>query len=278
MYCLRCGREVPDGASFCEECAETVREPLVESTYLSKRITLPPQPSAQQPKPTRRAEKKRRQEEKREQKSERKELPRSRRLIAAVVCLSLCCALLCAGCVYGVILYRDSRREHTLLTVQQEENARLNQQIANLNADAELQQETLSELRGILEERDLTIAQQEELLNDYRKQGSATDQTQRELEEKNAALEKENEDYGKQLEALEKEKSSLTSRVDTLEDQVSALRTKSEFIDRHVVFVENDGTKYYHSYDCPRFKKKSYWAYSTNLAVAEGYSPCPDCQ
>ena len=41
MNCLRCGRQIPDGASFCEECAKTVSQPLEESPYLSSRVILP---------------------------------------------------------------------------------------------------------------------------------------------------------------------------------------------------------------------------------------------
>lgn len=48
MNCLRCGREIEEKQSFCEECSKTVSEPLVESAYLSSRVVLPrrkPQPA-----------------------------------------------------------------------------------------------------------------------------------------------------------------------------------------------------------------------------------------
>ena len=36
-------------------------------------------------------------------------------------------------------------------------------------------------------------------------------------------------------------------------------------------------TKYYHKYDCKNFEKRNFLAYSTKLAEANGYSPCPIC-
>ena len=41
MYCLRCGREIPESQSFCDACKETVSQPLEESPYLNTQIRLP---------------------------------------------------------------------------------------------------------------------------------------------------------------------------------------------------------------------------------------------
>ena len=51
MYCLRCGRQIAEGASFCDACAETVAKPLEESPFLSTRIILPARRTAR-PAPT----------------------------------------------------------------------------------------------------------------------------------------------------------------------------------------------------------------------------------
>ena len=79
-------------------------------------------------------------------------------------------------------------------------------------------------------------------------------------------------------EALETENASLTQSIETLtstnEELASTNRryvTKSKFMDAYVVFVENDGTGYYH------FAQTSFWAYSRKLAEANGYTPCPHC-
>lgn len=70
-------------------------------------------------------------------------------------------------------------------------------------------------------------------------------------------------------EALETENTSLTQSIETLtstnEELASTNRhyvTKSKFMDAYVVFVENDGTGYYHKYGCDYFAQTSFWAYS----------------
>lgn len=85
-------------------------------------------------------------------------------------------------------------------------------------------------------------------------------------------------------EALETENASLTQSIETLtstnEELASTNRryvTKSKFMDAYVVFVENDGTGYYHKYGCDYFAQTSFWAYSRKLAEANGYTPCPHC-
>ena len=49
------------------------------------------------------------------------------------------------------------------------------------------------------------------------------------------------------------------------------------FMDNYVVFVENNGSRVYHTYDCPEFSKSNFWAYSRKLAEAQGFNPCPTC-
>lgn len=41
MNCLRCGREIPEKQTFCEECWKTVNQPLKQSPYLNTQIILP---------------------------------------------------------------------------------------------------------------------------------------------------------------------------------------------------------------------------------------------
>lgn len=52
---------------------------------------------------------------------------------------------------------------------------------------------------------------------------------------------------------------------------------KSNFMDTYVVFVEDDASQYYHKYDCSKFPKNSFWAYSRNLAESNGYTACRTC-
>ena len=60
-------------------------------------------------------------------------------------------------------------------------------------------------------------------------------------------------------------------------DKNAVLQEKSDFVDAHVVFVEDDGTKYYHTYECSRFAKQGYWIFGRNTAEAKGYTACPYC-
>ena len=256
MYCLRCGRQIAEGASFCDACAETVAKPLEESPFLSTRIILPARRTARPaPKPL---------PEKKKKKGSDDAPGKPGRLIAAVVLLSVCCVLLTAACGYGAKLWFDGRREHNTLLAAQEENTRLQSQLAQKDEELRAQQDKVSQLSARLDEAETENTRLQQELNANRTPGTEIDLSDGELQEENLRLREENVAYAE--------------RVKTLESENAALSEKSDFIDHHVVFIENDGTRYYHSYSCPRFKKQSYWAYSTNIAVSRGYEPCPDCQ
>lgn len=90
--------------------------------------------------------------------------------------------------------------------------------------------------------------------------------------------------------ALQLPKEDVQTALDTLLDgqirgdigellleKLGPLVEKSAFIDRYVAFVENDGSGYYHTYDCADFPAESYWVLNLRLAQEEGYVPCPIC-
>ena len=82
MNCIRCGRRIAEGKTFCDECAGVVREPLPDSPYTSLHIALPKR--TDQPRPARKPV---------EQPEKKK--PRSRRyhrMVRAIVSLALVCA------------------------------------------------------------------------------------------------------------------------------------------------------------------------------------------
>ena len=84
MNCIRCGRRIAEGKTFCDECAGVVREPLPNSPYTSLHIALPKR--TDQPRPVRKPV---------EQPEKKK--PRSRRyhrMVRAIVSLALVCACL----------------------------------------------------------------------------------------------------------------------------------------------------------------------------------------
>ena len=70
---------------------------------------------------------------------------------------------------------------------------------------------------------------------------------------------------------------SIQSRLEDLEDENTSYLKKVTFMDRFVVFVENDGSNLYHTYNCSRFKKEDFWVFNPSYAKNQGYSECPNC-
>lgn len=50
-----------------------------------------------------------------------------------------------------------------------------------------------------------------------------------------------------------------------------------EFLRELVIFIQDDGTKRYHRYDCPLFNGESYRTYTPQQARSMGYESCPVC-
>ncbi len=76
----------------------------------------------------------------------------------------------------------------------------------------------------------------------------------------------------------------LTESVDELEGEIIVLQDElyksqklADFVDDYIAFVEDDGTKYYHKFDCSDFKGKSFLVYNIKAAEEKGYKPCPNC-
>lgn len=90
MNCLRCGKRIAEGRSFCDDCLKVAAQPLEESPYLSSRIVLgQPRLAKSEPEPAPRT----RQEESARQ---IRRLKRSCAMLsAACVLFALLCCLLC---------------------------------------------------------------------------------------------------------------------------------------------------------------------------------------
>ena len=131
------------------------------------------------------------------------------------------------------------------------------------------------------EEKTAAQTQQiEELLTTVNSAESSASQSQYDLSEQQKELEKatdENAALEEQVTALEKENDRLRADYDTLYAAVDAQGKKLRFMDSYVVFIEDDGTGNYHRYDCGKFSKKNFWAYSRKLAERQGYTPCAQC-
>ena len=86
------------------------------------------------------------------------------------------------------------------------------------------------------------------------------------------------EDANTELETAKSQQQSLQDANDSLTQENAAYADKIGFYDTYVVFVMlGSENKYYHKYDCKNFDKRNFVAYSTKLAEANGYSPCPIC-
>ena len=71
---------------------------------------------------------------------------------------------------------------------------------------------------------------------------------------------------------------TLQGEFSVLQDVKQVMEDKLSWIDAYVVYVENDGSNHYHTYDCGSFARNSFWAYSRKLAEAQGFHPCPVCK
>ncbi len=87
-----------------------------------------------------------------------------------------------------------------------------------------------------------------------------------------------------ELQSLQEEnetaQTALAQNAELLQEQagqLEQLQAQADFMDRNVVFVEDDGSGLYHRYGCSRFAAKDFTVYSRKQAAAAGYTACPDC-
>ena len=271
MNCIRCGRRIPEGQVFCEDCAGVVDAPLRESPYMSRHITLPNRTAelpGTAPAPANKAQKKAPSPFRR----------RLHRMTAAIVLLAILCVALLGACGYGVYFYFGRfQQERNRLRVQEEELNRRAVEVGQMQVELVDTRDALATAQQEVSDRDRTISRLEQELNIYRMQNSETELSIRELQEENLRLVQENSDNAKQLDEWIAKAENLTTQLTSMTKERDSMVRKSDFVDAHVAFIENDGTGYYHVYSCPHFKEESYWAFSVNLAISRGYTACPYC-
>jgi cell division protein FtsB len=97
-------------------------------------------------------------------------------------------------------------------------------------------------------------------------------------------LREEAEDLTKTNKSLKSDVRELKDEIDDLNDDISDLKrannansNKLDLLDSWIVFIENDGTKYYHKYECNKFVGDDCWAHNIEYAEYIGYKPCPNC-
>jgi len=276
--CIKCGRPIPDGELFCRECAlnpefspdgdpelPVQRRPLPPG-QLRAPVKLPPKPAAPKTVSAPQVVVKRRS---------------SKKLIAAFVIV----CLIAAGALgaLGYQLFTLARQKNALrtreadLSEREEELSAMQDEVALLTGELDAANDQLSQQKDQIESLQSTINEAESTVN----------QTQYDMTTQKTELEKlqkDNETLQTSIDSLNEQNDKLSGSVDALTDenkQLSALNVvyseKAKFLDTYVVFVENDGTRLYHKYDCSHFARKSFWAYSRKLAEKYGFTACPYC-
>ncbi|MBR4874357.1 MAG: DUF805 domain-containing protein [Clostridia bacterium] len=79
------------------------------------------------------------------------------------------------------------------------------------------------------------------------------------------------------IEYYKQKSSEQQTKISSLNKEIKEKDSTLDFFDRHVVFVEDDGTKLYHKYGCYKFKGKSFWAFNIEAAKGDGYYACSEC-
>ena len=97
-------------------------------------------------------------------------------------------------------------------------------------------------------------------------------------------IEDERKDAKAEILALNQKYNTLKSEMAALERNKDAFykfyqrnHDKVEFIDAAVVFIDDDGSRLYHKYECEKFVGENYWAHNTEYAQSKGYKPCSLC-
>lgn len=262
--CIKCGKEIPDGELFCLECSLNPGSTAFEQAHSPEHHAMPkgrmqtPKPVKRPPAPA----------PEREPKKSRRGL--SAALVAAIL-------LLAASVGFQVWQYSSLRVEKNRLlareadlTARQSETEQLQtqltdllQQVADLETAIDMKDQDIQSLKS-----QLSSSQSDKTQGQY--DLSTKEQELERLEDENRELLALSDDLQLRLDQMEQAQKDLKS-------QLAAVRAKADFMDSFVVFVEDDGTRHYHTYDCANFAKSKFWAYSRKLAEAQGYTPCSVC-
>lgn len=188
---------------------------------------------------------------------------------------------------------------------------------ANLEARIEALQTTNDDLRQQIHELDSQLgaidSAQNQSTSNYIQQVADLEQELRQLQGSYKTLEtqitalqeasetmvEERKELEASLEELTEERDNLEYELDELQDRYDLLvanyrqngnssssvdttlylayKKKADFLDNYIVFIQDDSTNYYHSYDCEKFTSSSFWAYNRSLAKSHGYTACPSC-
>lgn len=262
--CIKCGKPIPDGELFCAQCS--LNPGVAELDLDEPQRPAPPAGRMQKPVPV--------------QKPQPRPAPQAPKkqagagLIRGFVAVCVLCAVLLGLCVWQ---YATRAKANVALRVREDAITQREQALEQLEADLTARTDELAAAQAQLDEQQTQIDRLQAMVNaaessmNQTQYDMTTQQAQMDLlEQKNETLQDEAKQLGEQIQ-------TLTEQNQTLIDAAELFQKKAAFMDAYVVFVENDGTGWYHMYDCPHFAQKSFWAYSRKLAEKNRYTPCPYC-
>ncbi len=276
MYCVKCGREVPDGVKICQICAE---QQMDQTELIDDQAPTPVREHKKSPKET-------------EGKQPKKQANK------LMIPFLVVCALLIGACVFTLNSYRQISVQKANYRAKEASLSSREKELTSLQTDYDTVCAELETAKGTIEEQATTITSLEKKITTL--EGSASQneyditEMQKTLEQNAtdiATLTSENETLKASNSTLTTEKANLAyelqvkaTEITSLEGQLSTMTTnyntaqaKVDFMNSYVVFVNNDGSDLYHKYDCANFAKSNFWAYSPKLAENYDYAACPNC-
>lgn len=268
MYCLRCGREIPDGELFCQSCAKKPIEREQEPRVPVKQPEAAPLHQPEEiPEPS---------------------VKRRNRLIIPFLCVCLLTVL--AGAFTGYMYHQMQQQKASYrvkeanLAIRENEISDLQSNYEDVVAQLEEAKETISEKEQELAALQKQMIDQQSAASQNEYDAAAAQQALEQLQQENSDLNQENTDLNQEKDELQTTLTEKIAQLETANVNLEAMTTKyntakakADFLDSYVVFVNNNGTKLYHSYDCSDFTKSNFWAYSRKLAENYGYTACPKC-
>lgn len=214
----------------------------------------------------------------------------NQRLVVLAVVFALIAAIAVGVAVYVGMNTHNLRVE---LTKAQTERASAQASVESLEKQVTELDTSLSEVK---EERDALSLEAADLSTKVNSMESSVNQSAYDKE----SAERDLADAQEDIKALSQQITDIQTKLNETEDKLSETEAANEqlqldceaaeekakgyedevgFYDTYVVFVMlSSDTKYYHKYDCEDFTKRNFLAYSTKLAEANGYSPCPKCK
>ena len=270
--CIKCGKEIPAGELFCLECSLNPGSALFDDRPRAERSAAP-KGRMQTPVPVKRAPIQNVPPTRTPQPVRQKRGGLTAALV--IVTLLLLASIGLMVWQYGNLSVEKNRlrSKEADLDLRQTEITELYEQLETLTAEAD-QNKVL-----------LTAKEQE--IQDLTKRLAASQSSQNQgaydlstAEQELARLDAENHELLEMIDEKTAEIDKVKKEVAALEYELTAAevyQTKSEFLDSYVVFVENNGSNHYHTYDCGIFTKSNFWAYSRKLAEAQGFTACPTC-